>query len=230
MDRPYTPPLGFNLLTPLYDAAIALFTRERTWRAAVVSRLGLQSGDIVVEIGSGTGAMARSILSTNPNLIYIGFDPDQRAVSMAEKRIKFHQFVAQFQVQFFDENAPIPNCLPLKFVCALVLHQTPLVEKRRIIENVFARLPPGGLFILADYGLQKTALMKFLFRQTVQRLDGRKNTQHNADGILPDLLEGAGFLISENVDAFSTLTGTIDVYTASKPDPGESQSDGLKLL
>ncbi len=32
--RAYTPALGFRALTPVYDAALALLTRETVWRTA----------------------------------------------------------------------------------------------------------------------------------------------------------------------------------------------------
>ena len=56
--------------------------------------------------------------------------------------------------------------------------------------------------------------MRLLFRQTVQRLDGRRDTQPNADGCLPRLLAEVGFEFARVVVTFPTPSGSIDVIEA----------------
>ena len=46
-------------------------------------------------------------------------------------------------------------------------------------------LKPGGKVVIADFGLQRTALMRLAFR-IVQLADGKDDTQPNADGVLPE--------------------------------------------
>jgi hypothetical protein len=104
-----------------------------------------------------------------------------------------------------------------KVVSSLVLHQTPLEEKRLILDGAFALLEPGGELHIADYGQQHSAMMRFLFRQTVQRLDGIEDTQPNADGVLPELISKAGFIDIAESDVIHTLTGSISIYQAKRP-------------
>ena len=47
-EREFTPPLGKSWLTPFYDRAIAVFTRERRWRRAIVEKAALLPGDKVI--------------------------------------------------------------------------------------------------------------------------------------------------------------------------------------
>ena len=47
-------------------------------------------------------------------------------------------------------------------------------------------------------------------------IDGRSDTQPNADGILPSLIEEAGFKGIALLDGFDTATGRIDVIRAEK--------------
>ena len=96
-----------------------------------------------------------------------------------------------------------------------MLHQVPLAEKKRIIEDAFGMLRPGGAIYIADYGEQK-GIMRLLFRATVQMLDGVKDTQPNADGALPILLAEAGFLGITERHRIDTLTGSISIYCATK--------------
>ncbi|MEM8561286.1 MAG: SAM-dependent methyltransferase, partial [Pseudomonadota bacterium] len=73
----------------------------------------------------------------------------------------------------------------------------------------------GRLFI-ADYGLQRTSLMKGLFRGTVQVIDGYEDTQPNAEGCMPGLLGKAGFLDISEVLVIPTHTGSISIYAAAR--------------
>ncbi len=65
---------------------------------------------------------------------------------------------------------------------------------------------------IADYGLQRTLLMRGLFRAIIQNLDGHVNTQPNADGILPELMRRAGFRGVEETLVIPTLSGSISLY------------------
>ena len=51
----FTPALGHTALTPLYDLAIALMTRERRWRRALVQQIAPREGDVIVDVGGGGG-------------------------------------------------------------------------------------------------------------------------------------------------------------------------------
>jgi hypothetical protein len=66
---------------------------------------------------------------------------------------------------------------------------------------------------MADYGEQKSPLMRLAFRQ-VQALDGFQNTQPNADGVLPALMLEAGFANVRETAVIPTPTGAISLYAA----------------
>lgn len=54
-----------------------------------------------------------------------------------------------------------------------------------------AALRPGGRLVVADYGRQHE-LMRLPLRLTIQRRDGVADTQPNADGLLPKLIQATG--------------------------------------
>src|SRR5262249_21718069 len=100
-----------------------------------------------------------------------------------------------------------------KIASSLVFHQVPLAEKRAGLCAVYAALSPGGELHVADFGLQRTRLMRRLFK-IVQHVDGYENTQPNADGILPSLMEEAGFAQVKETAVIPTPTGSISLYKA----------------
>ena len=102
-----------------------------------------------------------------------------------------------------------------KVVSSLVFHQTPLEEKANILIAMRSILSKDGSLHIADYGLQRTRLMRILFRATVQNFDGVADTQPNADGCLPELIKSAGFQNVKETQVIATLTGSISLYQAT---------------
>jgi hypothetical protein len=85
-------------------------------------------------------------------------------------------------------------------------------EKGAALAAMYAALGAGGELHIADYGLQRTPLMRALFRGVVQNLDGRVNTEPNARGVLPELMHAAGFRSVEETLVIPTLSGSISLY------------------
>jgi len=79
----FTPPLGKSWLTPLYDGAIAFFTRESRWRRAIVEEAALVPGDKVIDVGCGTGTLLRALMANCPEAGFIGVEPDPAALAIA---------------------------------------------------------------------------------------------------------------------------------------------------
>ncbi len=215
---PHTPPLGHAALTPFYDLAIAALTRESIWRRRLVQALDPQSDDRILDVGSGTGSLAIHVHNQNPNCSYRGVDPDEDAVRRARAKTEQAGSKAVFDIGYLNDTDQVSGAAPSKIVSSLVLHQVPLAEKQRILNVMFDILKPGGRIHIADYGRQTSWVSRFLFRHTVQSLDGLENTQPNADGVLPELMKKTGFASIEEHDRIATATGTISLYRGAKPE------------
>ena len=212
----YTPPLGFAALTPVYDAMIGLMTRESAWRSRLVDHIGAQTDEMILDVGSGTGSVAVAVTAATPDCDFLGIDPDEPAVEIARRKTARAGSTATFRVGIFGAPPDDHKQVADKIICSLVLHQVPLDEKRRLLRAMFERLKPGGKLFIADYGLQRTLAMRLAFRATVQLLDGVRDTQPNADGVLPALIEDAGFVRLRVLDDFATATGRIEILRAEK--------------
>ena len=52
----FTPALGYHWLTPVYDTAIRVLTREATRRRRLTSEIALKPGQRLLDVGCGTGS------------------------------------------------------------------------------------------------------------------------------------------------------------------------------
>jgi ubiquinone/menaquinone biosynthesis C-methylase UbiE len=211
----FTPALGVAALTPLYDAAIILLTREARWRRALLAAADLRSGQRLLDVGCGTGSLALLFARHAPGARIAGLDPDPQVLARAAAKLRragvsvaLHQ--GFLTPEFLAARGPFEV-----IVSSLVLHQVPLPVKAEMLALMRRGLAPGGRLCVADYGLQRTALMRALFRHTVQRLDGVADTQPNADGVLPRLMAEAGFAAVAEAAVVPTATGSISIYIAT---------------
>lgn len=213
-ERVYTPALGLSALTPLYDTAIALLTRESIWRPALVRTIRLKAGERLLDVGCGTGSLAALLATQAPGAMVLGIDPDPDVLRQARAKASRHGVNVGFHEGFLSK-AFLESQAPFDVITSsLVLHQVPLEGKAEILSMIRMGLKPGGRICIADYGLQRTPLMRFLFRWTVQRLDGIADTQPNAEGILPVLIRRVGFANVDEVKVLPTPTGSISIYVA----------------
>lgn len=214
-ERAYVPALGDRRLSPFYDATVALMTCERTWRRAFIEQIAPVPRDVILDVGCGTGTLAIQLKQACPGASVYGIDPDPDILSRAEIKARDADVLVHFSKGYAQETAATP-VRPNKVVTSLVLHQVPLAGKRAAILSAFAALRSGGEFHVADYGEQKSPLMRLAFRQ-VQALDGFDNTQPNADGILPALMQEAGFTGVATTKVIPTPTGAISLFRAVRP-------------
>lgn len=214
MTATFTPALGHSWLSDLYDPAIALLTRERVWRRALVEALDPRAGERIVDVGCGTGTLAALIKGRAPESQVLGIDPDGDILDRARAKTRSRGVDIDFAQGFARDVGRIAGDAGAdKVVSSLVFHQLPLPEKRAGLTACLRALTPGGRLHIADYGLQRTAAMRILFR-IIQTLDGYADTQPNADGVIPVLLAEVGFTEIEETRVFPTPTGSISLYRA----------------
>ena len=214
-DAKFTPAAGRAEWTPFYDFAIALLTRERRWRGALLRQTAPALGDRIMDVGCGTGTFAVMLKKAAPHAYVAGLDPDPEVLVRA--RAKAAKAIAEVVFrEGFARNADAEPASFTKVVSSLVFHQVPMEEKRAGLSAMWRSLAPGGSLHVADYGLQRTSLMRAAFRP-VQRLDGFDNTEPNARGVLPELMRDVGFVAVLETEVIATLTGSISLYQALKP-------------
>ena len=200
----------------LYDLLVAVLTRESRWRPALLQQIDPKAEDSIADIGCGTGTLLALIGRTARPAVLIGIDPDQVILDRARRKVAEVGARVEFQVGYARDAAALLDGRRInKIVSSLVFHQVPMPEKSAGLVAMCAALVPGGELHVADYGLQRTALMRRLFR-VVGAGDGYENTEPNARGVLPELMKEVGLRRVEETAVIPTPTGSISLYRAER--------------
>ena len=216
MSKDFVPALGRPEFTANYDNVVAVMTRERRWRTALLRELAAKGGELILDFGCGTASQAILIKQAAPSARVIGIDPDPDVLEIARAKAAAADVDIAF-VRAMGDTAHDHIKFPADAaISSLVLHQCPLDMKRAILRSMFNCLKPKGRLVIADFGLQRTPLMAMLFRQ-VRLVDGFENTKANKDGMLPALIAEAGMIDVQETKVIQTPTGSISLYKAIKP-------------
>ena len=212
----YTPALGYAGLTPAYDLMVRLVTRERRWRAMLLTQLSPREDEAILDVGCGTGTFAIMLKRQAPGARVVGLDPDPKVLELAEKKAARAGVRIEWRLGFARDAERYAGEFD-KAVSSLVFHQVPVEEKAAGIAGMLAAVRPGGEIHIADYCRQPDWLMRQLFR-TIQLLDGPTNTQPNADGKVEQLLATGGAVPVTPRTVVRTPTGAISLFRIRKSD------------
>jgi SAM-dependent methyltransferase len=214
-DRSYVPALGYHFLTPLYDAAVGATTRERSFKEALIRQACLEPDQRVLDLASGTGTLAIWIKQHQPLLDLTGVDIDPAILAIASRKAK----TANVDVRFDrapSYELPYPAAHFDRVVSSLFFHHLTWQDKMRTARELMRVLKPGGELHVADWGRPTNIVMRGLSLM-IQCLDGFETTRDNAAGRLVALFEQAGFIDVAERQTFSTIFGTMALYSAVKP-------------
>ena len=215
-DSKYVPALGFHWFTPCYDAVVGATTRERRFKHALIRQAKIETGQRVLDLACGTGTLAIWLKQACPGAEVVGVDGDSAVLSRAARKARQAAVSLQF-AEALSYALPYPPACFDRVVSSLFFHHLSWADKQRTAEEIYRVLRPGGQLHVADWGKAGNGAMRGLFL-AIQLLDGFSNTQDNVAGRLIELFENAGFVEVAQRQSFSTLFGTLALYSARKPD------------
>jgi ubiquinone/menaquinone biosynthesis C-methylase UbiE len=216
----YIPAAGWRLLTPLFDPAVAVTTRERRWRAEVVDEVLETEAAAILDVGCGTGTLVVELARRAPDARVIGLDGDPDILQRAAAKVR----AAAVEVELLNglaDSIPVEDATIDCAVSTLVFHHLAPDTKRRGLAEIRRVVRPGGRLVIADYGGPHDPLMRAAFLY-VQLLDGFHSTRQHAAGELPGLIADAGFTV-ETIGRLRTLSGTLELLTATATVPRTDQ-------
>lgn len=212
----YVPALSYDFLTPLYDPVVALTTRERAFKRALLRQIGLRAGMKTLDLGCGTATLTIALKKDCPQAKVFGLDGDAKILEIARRKIEKANVEIAFEAGLSYE-LPYADGFFDATVSSLFFHHLTPENKRKTLAEVFRVLKPGGFLHVADWGKPANFLMK-IASLPVEWLDGA-TTKDSFRGMLPNLMTEAGFANVVETVRFNSLFGTLRLQRAEKKQP-----------
>lgn len=199
----------FTDIAPHYDLMNRLMTggQDVRWRTEVVRRANLQPGARLLDLGSGTGDLAREAYNRTPQAQVVAAD-----FTVAMMRIGQHRSPAHIQWSAVDAlHLPFPDRSFDAIVSGFLLRnvadvQTALSEELRVLR-------PGGVMVALDTTRPRpnllTPLIRFHMRKVIPLLGRMLTGQPGAYSYLTASTEG--FLRAEELVARMASVGFYEI-------------------
>ncbi|OGH65448.1 MAG: hypothetical protein A3J66_02390 [Candidatus Magasanikbacteria bacterium RIFCSPHIGHO2_02_FULL_47_14] len=183
----YLPPLSWSALTSFYDFFCSLFGLGKKFKRKILDCTQLSDDMAVVDIGCGTGVFLEMLKRKYPRVSCIGVDPDAKALSIAQRRLKRAGLAVELN-QAFAQSLPLGDHSVDLCVSTLAFHHMPNEVKRQAMKEIYRVLKPGGHVVIADFGKSEgTFLRKVLFFEKLEYLEG------NLKGYIENYIKEVGF-------------------------------------
>ncbi len=208
----YIPAFHFHWLTRWYDPMIRRFFPETGIKAALIAQARIRSGQIVLDVGCGTGTLTLLIKQTEPGMAVYGLDIDFQALSIAQEKIGKVGEVIMLQ-QGSTACLPYPDASFDRVFASLMLHHLTRQDKQQMLQEAFRVLKPGGELHVADFGAPHDTAMWLV--SCVMRWF--EEIYDHILGLLPVFMANAGFDPVREMACYRTLAGPIALYCANKP-------------
>jgi ubiquinone/menaquinone biosynthesis C-methylase UbiE len=209
------PALAYHALTPLYDRVVAVTTRERRFKSALLDQARLQPGQQLLDVGSGTGTLAMLASARCPDLQVVGLDADPRILARARRKAGAMRDRIRFD-EGLSTALPYADASFDRVLSSLFFHHLRPPDKAATAREMLRVLRPGGELHVADWGRAGGPVSRAAF-VAVQLLDGFETTRDAVAGRLPTVLQAAGFTDVVETQRMLTLFGVLSLYRAGRP-------------
>ena len=137
-----------------YDALVWLLTlgRERALRERMLALAGLRAGELVLDVGCGTGTLAIAARrAVGAGGTVCGIDPSPEMIARAEAKARRASAPIDFRVAVI-EALPYPDAHFDVVLSTLMLHHLPRDVRERGAREMRRVLKPGGRVLAVDFG------------------------------------------------------------------------------
>jgi ubiquinone/menaquinone biosynthesis C-methylase UbiE len=171
----------------LYDL---LGTKMRKGRATLLQLAAPRPGEVVLDVGSGTGTLALAMAADTGAGAVTGIDPSPEMVERARRKAARSSSSVTFDVGVVEELPFADETFDL-VTSSLMWHHLPNEIRGAALAEVRRVLKPGGRLVVMDFARESHSPTGHLLS-----LLGRGRGPATADGLLARLTD-AGFGVAE---------------------------------
>jgi demethylmenaquinone methyltransferase/2-methoxy-6-polyprenyl-1,4-benzoquinol methylase len=163
-ERPKTPQPVFDRVAPYYDALNSILSLgfDRRWRLRAAAALGVQPGARVLDVATGTGAMAAAIArATSRSVSITGCDLNERMLRVARER----QALAEANVELVrcdGASLPFEDASFDAVTIAFAIDDMP--DRQGCAREMWRVLRPGGNIVLLELSQPDSPLLRSAYR------------------------------------------------------------------
>jgi len=152
--RPFLPALGKHLPVRFYDTLGTVMGAPRLYRAVASAADHLGTQPLVVDVGSGSGALLRTVGRLRPDARLLGVDPDERMLGTARRKAARSRHAAVRAARWelgYAQELPLDDG-SVDLVCSsLMFHHLDPEGRTAMLGEVRRVLRGGGELVLADF-------------------------------------------------------------------------------
>lgn len=209
----YIPALKYHWLTKLYDPVLQFTMPERKFKSFLINEAGFKKDETILDFGCGSLALSLMAKKAFPLSKFVGVDVDDKILSIALQKRAAEQL--DITITKYDGRVlPFADSSFDHVMSSLVFHHLTTNQKLSALKEIKRVLKPFGKLHIADFGAPANHLQRLAF-YSIQFLDGFKTTSGNVQGILPQLIQEAGFSYEET-NQFQTSFGTVRTIKSNK--------------
>jgi ubiquinone/menaquinone biosynthesis C-methylase UbiE len=145
----FLPAAGRDWALPLYDPLVRLIGGDRA-RSTALELAAPRAGQVVLDVGCGTGSLTILIKQVHPTVEVVGLDPDPRALARADRKAKRATLDIRLDRGFADA-LPYSDAFFDRVYSSFVYHHLGRGEKEAMLLEARRVLKPGGLLCLLDF-------------------------------------------------------------------------------
>lgn len=160
-----------------------------------LDRMSPESGDVVVDLGCGSGEFTARLAEILPQGRVIGVEPDPSMLKAARRhdhpRLEFVRASAEELEGVVDQGSVD------KVLSRAMLHWLPVASYLGVFESIFRILRPGGWFHSESAGAGNVPQMVAVVDDLAVRFGVATPPRFPDTGVVFDMVEQAGFMIPE---------------------------------
>lgn len=207
----FIPALNRHWLTPFFDSFMKFFMREKQLLREVIDHLGPKPGEMILDIGSGTGTLTIMIPCHQPLALVFAIDIDLGILKLAQEKVNRSGNSRIEWIVGSSTEVPFKSHSFDKVTSSFMFHHLDLESKKSTSKNIHRILKPGGKFFLVDFGKPHNLIM-WMISMVMKNFE---HTRENFKGLIPEFLLNEGFSSFKEIERKGSVFGSISFLEAS---------------